>query len=81
MRWLRHHCALGFSPIILFLDEPDENKEESLASALASFDSLHLVRRSEMRAAWRQHGSLWDEFGGQTDSELSATLAFKSVEF
>lgn len=75
LAWVRHHSALGFSPIILFLDEPDESKEESLAACLRDFgSSIQLVRDSEMRAAWPQHGALWDEFGGQTESELSALL-------
>ena len=74
LAWVRHHSALGFSPIILFLDEPDESKEESLAACLRDDASIQLVRDSEMRAAWPQHGALWDEFGRQTDSELSAML-------
>ncbi|CAJ1331017.1 unnamed protein product [Effrenium voratum] len=70
--WVHHHRSLGFAPIILFLDEPDPDKANALQSALAGVDVVHVLREAEMRAAWRDHGALFEEFGNQTTTELSA---------
>ena len=81
--WVRHHTAIGFAPIILFLDEPDFRKAEALTQMISSWeaemghsagDLVRCIGYSQMQEAWHGHGPLWEEFGRQCDSELSATL-------
>ncbi|CAK9011470.1 unnamed protein product [Durusdinium trenchii] len=87
--WVRHHTAIGFAPIILFLDEPDLSKEEALMSLINTLEAdmghgmgelVRFVGCSQMQAAWREHGPLWEEFGSQSGSELSANLG-KGIVF
>ncbi|CAE7311642.1 ANK1, partial [Symbiodinium necroappetens] len=73
VEWVRHHQALGFDPILIFIDEPDPSKTSSLASALVESGlSAHLFAEEEMRTGWLQAGLLWEEFGHQVETELSA---------
>lgn len=88
--WVRHHTAIGFAPIILFLDEPDLSKEEALMSLINTLEAdmghgmgelVRFVGCSQMQAAWREHGPLWEEFGSQSGSELSANLGWQAACF
>eukprot|EP00931_Biecheleriopsis_adriatica_P030751 TRINITY_DN18090_c0_g1_i2.p1 TRINITY_DN18090_c0_g1~~TRINITY_DN18090_c0_g1_i2.p1 ORF type:complete len:570 (+),score=101.38 TRINITY_DN18090_c0_g1_i2:132-1841(+) len=81
LAWFEYHSKLGFEPIYLFLDEPDDDKVAALRRALSPHvgSNLFLVEKAEMEAAWREAGDLWDEHGAGVETELTAKQILNSA--
>eukprot|EP00933_Yihiella_yeosuensis_P022554 TRINITY_DN17760_c1_g1_i1.p1 TRINITY_DN17760_c1_g1~~TRINITY_DN17760_c1_g1_i1.p1 ORF type:complete len:766 (-),score=160.44 TRINITY_DN17760_c1_g1_i1:205-2388(-) len=74
--WASHHLALGFSPLLIFLDESDTDKVHHLKERLSTIglcDSILLIEEEEMRSSWKEAPSdLMAEFYDKVETELSA---------